>query len=79
MIREIEVYETRDGKRFDSLPNAQEHVANAIREAIDARLEPLIKSGKLSKNDTYRIVMEIIPDVKAAESLHILFCRWLDF
>lgn len=79
MIREIEVYETSDGKRHDTKEKAQEHVADAIREAIDAALEPLIKGGMLSKNDAFRIVMAIIPDANAAKVLGTHFFRWLDF
>lgn len=79
MIREIEVYETSDGKHHDTKEKAQEHVADAIREAIDARLEPLIKDGRLSKNDAFRIVMAIIPDANAAKALGLHFSRWLDF
>jgi hypothetical protein len=69
MLREISVYETADGKRFDDPRKAQEHVADAIREALDSRLASLQEAGKLSANDRFAIVM----------ALHTHLTRWLEY
>jgi hypothetical protein len=78
MFREIQVFETRDGKRFDDDKKASEHVANACRELIDARLESLVKSGHFSKAETFRIVMALIPDADAARKLSCALAHWTD-
>ena len=79
MIRTREVYETSDGKRHDSEALAHEHVADNVRQYLDGRLATLQDSGKLSANDRYRVVMALIPDAKAAESLHKALARWVDY
>jgi len=79
MIREREIYETSDGKRFDDRHKAVEHVADAVREALDAKLQPLQDSGKLSASERYSIVMAIIPDADAAKALHTHLARWINF
>jgi hypothetical protein len=79
MIRELTVYETCDGKRHDDERKAHEHVADAVRSVLDARLQPLQDEGRLSANDRYRVVMAIIPDAAAAAQLHAALARWLTY
>ena len=79
MFRELTVYETSDGKRHDTVSAMQEHVADAARELIDARLEALKAEGRISANDAYRIVMAIIPDQTAACDLYGALRQLFDY
>ncbi len=79
MIRNIEMFQTSDGKCFENAAKAEEHVANAIREALDARLHGMMVAGKLPASDRYWIIMALIPDAEAAKTLHQQMSRWLDY
>lgn len=79
MIREKEVFQTADGKFFDDASKAQEHVADNVREIIDARFADLMRAGKLTANDRYTIVMALIPDAKAATSLYRQLSHWIEY
>lgn len=69
MLTKVTVFETQDGARFDDEAKALEHVADVCRQALDMRLAQLMTDGRLTANDRYRIVMAIVPDAVAAESL----------
>lgn len=69
MLRAIEVFEAFDGKRFDDADTAAEHVANKAREVFAALLAPLVTGGKMTHNDVFRVVMEIVPDGAAVSAL----------
>lgn len=79
MLKRFEVFETSDGKRFDNEAKALEHIADAAREILDARLAPLMAAGKLSANDRYRVVLAIIPDANAAKALWMQLARMMDY
>jgi hypothetical protein len=79
MIRELQVFETADGKRHDCASKAAEHVTDAVREYLDGRLADLQKAGKLSANDRFTIVTALVPDSSAAHDLHRHLARWMDY
>jgi hypothetical protein len=79
MLREAQMFKAADGKAFEDEEKAIEYVLDKVREGLDPRLAPMMAGGHLSANDRFKIVMALVPNAAAAESLRGILDYWVGF
>lgn len=70
--KSVEVIQTKDGRTFRNQSEADEHVADKVREYLSNQLDILLKKGKLSRSEQFSITMALIPDIDAVEDLYTM-------
>lgn len=62
MIEKVELYETNDGKLFESITQAEEHIVNVACESLESILKPLThcEDGKMLPILEHRTKIKVI-------------------
>lgn len=75
MIEQIDMYKTNDGKTFDSVSNAEEHILNGAAEVIANRLS--LSKLNITSSERFKIVDALTKDIDTLTSLYNELNYWL--
>ncbi len=70
MIEPIEVYETNDGKRHNTVKKAEAYVVDQVCELFANKIDKLKEDGMCFRRDTYTIVTSLAGDYDSVKNIY---------
>lgn len=74
MIKEVIMFETNDGKRFDKIEAAENHIVYEICAFIELRIEfeNNKRKNKLTRNEIFSIIDMLFGDIEKCKQIYSL-------